>query len=114
MYAPEECDPWGNACNNPAPSPDGGGGGLAVECNQNADCTANGMSGAVCCLVGAHPAADAGCGYPKYSGGDSIKCEMGTACAAGETQVCSSQGDCPSGTTCTAGKWKILQVGYCL
>jgi hypothetical protein len=36
-----------------------------------------------------------------------------TACAAGETQVCSSQADCPTGTTCTAGKWKLYQLGFC-
>jgi hypothetical protein len=112
-YAPEECVTWGTACTNPAD------GGIPIACGQISDCTANGQAGATaCCLQGATVATVAGCGFPKYSHGTGIVCEgdgggAATACAAGETQICTSQADCPAGKTCTAGKWKIYQLGFC-
>ncbi len=112
QYAPEECAPLGATCTN-------GTGPIAIACNQIADCRQDGLASTACCLQGAHETTVAGCGYPKFSGGTAIACEGSgggspTSCAAGETQVCSSQADCPTGTTCTAGKWKIYQLGFCL
>jgi hypothetical protein len=81
------------------------------------------MTGTIaCCLQGAaleNPAP--GCTWPKATAGTAIACEnSGTgavttgACAAGETQICQQQSDCPAGTICTAGKWKTFEVGFCL
>ncbi|HEY8040519.1 MAG TPA: hypothetical protein VIF15_12025 [Polyangiaceae bacterium] len=114
VFAPQSCATFGTACTNP---PDGGA--IAIECGQNADCTANGTpAGAVCCLQGATaPAVVPGCGYYRASLGTAIACEApqtGGTCAAGEVQICSSNVDCPSGKTCTPTKWKIFQVGFCL
>jgi hypothetical protein len=119
-FAPQECANYGATCTN-------GGGAeagtneqpIGIECAQVADCTANGKSASACCLQGAKSSTVAGCSYPKYSDGTGIVCEgttgtSATACASGEVQVCSSQADCPSGTTCTPGKWKILQLGFCM
>jgi hypothetical protein len=92
-------------------------------CAQIADCKANGVSNAVaCCLRGATAPSDAPtCTYPKATLGTAVVCESSDAgataaapCGAGEVQICSSQADCPTGTTCTPGKWKILEVGFCL
>jgi hypothetical protein len=120
-YAPEECATYGSTCTNGGG--DGGGGGaqpIPIQCMQISDCAANGKSGATaCCLLGASNGTVAGCGYPKYKGGTAVQCEgtgggAATACAPGETQMCSSPADCPAGTTCTAGKWKLYQVGFCM
>ncbi len=121
MFAPQVCQSFNTTCTN--------GGGpdastneqpIPVQCAQIADCTVNGVTAATaCCMQGAKSSTVAGCGYPKYSDGTAIICEGDaggnpTQCAAGEVQVCSSQADCPSGTTCTAGKWKILDLGFCM
>jgi hypothetical protein len=120
MFAPQECATYGATCTN------GGGDAastneqpIAIECAQISDCTANGKQATACCLQGAKSSTVAGCGYPKYSDGTGIVCEgtgggAVTACASGEVQVCSAQSDCPAQTTCTAGKWKILQLGFCM
>lgn len=116
-FLPEKCLTFGATCDNPLPdastSP-----GLAIECNQNADCTANGQSGAVCCLQGATtPVQVAGCGYYKSTQGTAITCETANAGACtGPTdiQICEQQADCPSGKTCTPMKWKLYQLGFCL
>ena len=119
MYDPQVCSNWnalGTGCDNPD------GGGIGIACNQISDCTANGMANATaCCLQGASAAPVTGCGYDKAKNGTAIVCEGNgdggtgaTACAVGETQICSSNADCPTGTTCQAGKWKIYQVGFCL
>jgi hypothetical protein len=128
-FAPDGCYQYGSVCTN-----GGGDAGskneqpLQIECNQISDCHANGNTGATaCCLQGnAECAGGYTCGsttgtcpYPKYSDGTGIACEgtgggtTATACAAGEIQVCSSQADCASGT-CTFGKWKIVELGFCL
>jgi hypothetical protein len=115
QFAPEQCATYGSACTNGAD-----GGAVAIECAQVSDCTANGNTKATaCCLQGATLATVAGCSYPKYSHGTAIVCEgtagpgAATACAAGETQICTGDVDCPSGMHCTAGKWKIFQLGFC-
>jgi len=110
-YAPEQCATWGGPCDNPPPD-----GGTVIECGQNADCTVNGMDGGVCCLKGAGaPALVSGCTYYKSAGGTAISCEAPTngACAAGETQICEQDSDCPQGKTCTPVKWKLYQLGFC-
>ena len=129
-FAPDGCYTYGSTCTN------GGGGDsstneqpLPIECNQISDCAANGNSGATaCCLQGNAKCATGytcgssqtgACPYPKYSDGTGVACEgtggggTATACAAGEVQVCSSQTDCATGT-CTFGKWKIVELGFCL
>ena len=116
-FLPEDCVTWGNACDNPPP--DASSPGLPIECNQNADCTANGKANNVCCLQGATaPAIVQGCGYYKSSpGGSAIVCEQGTggACSgSGEIQICSATSDCPTGKTCTPMKWKLYQLGFCM
>jgi hypothetical protein len=129
QFAPEECAAYGSTCTNGG-SGDAGGSlsnPIQIECNQISDCTANGNAGATaCCLKGAKCSSGftctspfGACGWPKFSNGNAIVCEgtgggAATACAAGETQLCSSQADCPSGTTCTAGKWKLYDLGFCL
>jgi hypothetical protein len=98
-----------------------------IQCNQISDCTANGVTGAACCLQGttSTPAAQAGCTptWYKQSGGKAIACEVSDAgttgggvpsCASGEVQVCSSDLDCPTGTFCQAMSWKIFDIGFCL
>lgn len=105
-FAPEQCVQFGSACTN------GADGGLPVQCGQPSDCTANGQANSVCCLRGNAPAQVAGCGYYKASGGQGTFCEQ--SCQTGETQLCESNGDCPSGKTCTPFKWKVLQFGFCL
>lgn len=116
MYAPETCSP--NAmvgCSNGAADA-GGTAPIQIQCNQVADCTANGFQGAgACCLQGASaPAIVPGCGYLKSKGGTAVICEGSTICGPGEVQICSTNADCPSGTTCTPAKWKIFQVGFCM
>jgi hypothetical protein len=100
---------------------------IGIACNQTSDCAANGMTGSVaCCLQGAKgPNPVTGCGYDKASSGTAVVCEATTGgtttdagymvgtCLAGETQICSSDTDCPTGTTCKPGKWKIYQIGFC-
>jgi len=115
MYAPQECSP--NAmvgCTNGAPDA-GGTAAIPIQCNQVADCTANGFQGAgSCCLQGASaPSIVPGCGYLKTKGGSAVVCETNPVCAAGEAQICSTIADCPQGTACTPGKWKIFQIGFC-
>jgi hypothetical protein len=120
VYAAQVCSP--NAmvgCPNGGEDA-GGTPAIPIQCNQIADCTANGFQGAgACCLQGATAPSDPlGCGYLKAKGGTAIVCEgsvggSATACAAGEIQICSSNADCPQGTTCTPGKWKIFQLGFC-
>jgi hypothetical protein len=115
-----QCAPWtqgGTGCTNPT------GTSIGIACTQIADCVANGATGATvaCCLQGATAPADpAGCTYPKSHSGTAVACETtsGTGnapgtCAAGEVQICSADADCPAGLHCVAGKWKILQVGFC-
>jgi hypothetical protein len=113
-YAADSCTPLGSGCSNGGNPDAGGSPGIPIECEQVADCRANGVAGAAsCCLQSATTPADpAGCSYPRATLGSAIVCET-SACADGETTVCSSQADCPAGTTCTAGKWKILQLGFC-
>jgi hypothetical protein len=111
IFAPQQCSAFGGTCANPP-----GGGAIPIECAQNADCTANGQAGDVCCLQGAiGPAVVAGCGYYKATYGSAVVCESPSAgrCAAGEVQICSTQADCPIGTTCTPMKWKLFQLGFC-
>jgi hypothetical protein len=115
MYAAQVCQATGSTCTL-------GTGPIPIACNQGADCTANGVGGAVaCCLQGAKgPAPKPGCTYPAAQDGTAVACETsGPApgpgvCAAGEIQICESQADCPTGTTCVPGKWKIFQVGFCM
>lgn len=122
-YAPDECAAFGSTCTN-GDNPDAGtdySEGIPIECNQIADCVANGQTGATaCCLVGAKgPDPVTGCTYNKYSDGTQVRCEgssggTATACLAGETQICSSNADCPTGTTCVAAKWKVYDLGFCV
>jgi hypothetical protein len=110
-FAPDECAPWGTACMNPANK------GLAVPCEQPADCAANdGGASSVCCLMGTTPALVPGCDSNDYkaSGGTGTQCVSGTTCGAGNAQLCLNQSDCPSGMTCTAFRWKIIQMGFCM
>jgi hypothetical protein len=111
QFAPEQCAAFGTTCQNPPPT-DAGAGGIAIECMQPSDCTAN-DGGTVCCLRANPPAVVAGCGYSKATGGTGVFCEQATACAAGESRLCESQADCPSGQTCTPFKWKLYQMGFC-
>jgi hypothetical protein len=115
VFGPQACSAFGSVCTNGG-VPDTGTPAIAMQCAQVADCTANGVTGAAsCCLQGANAPADApGCTYPKAVGGTAVVCETTSACATGEVQICSQQSDCPTGTTCTPGKWKVLQVGFCL
>lgn len=115
MYEPEVCSP--NAmvgCPNGGQDA-GGTAAIPIQCNQVADCTANGFQGAgACCLLGAAPPAVVpGCNYLRSKGGSAVVCETSTVCGPGEVQICSSNADCPQGTTCTPAWWKIFQVGFC-
>jgi hypothetical protein len=126
-FAADQCGTFGSTCTN-------GTGPVPISCNQVADCTANGSFGAACCLQGGSgsgvPAAVSGCPATdlKLSDGTAVICESGSAdagagdaaalpvpaCAAGETQICSSQADCPTGKTCTAMHWKLYDIGFCM
>ena len=118
----QACVTFGSACNNPTAT-DASAGGIPMQCAQIADCTANGVQNAACCMQGGEaPAMPAGCSYYKTSDGNSITCEAANgappdagapSCAPGELQVCSSNADCPAGKTCVASKWKIIQIGLC-
>jgi hypothetical protein len=113
MYAPDDCEPWGSACTNPATK------GLAVPCEQPSDCMANDDAGAgqICCLMGTAPAMDviAGCTTVlKASGGSGTKCMTATSCGNGNTQLCLSNADCPMGMTCAPFHWKIIELGACM
>jgi hypothetical protein len=115
QYAPDTCSPnLMVGCSNGAPDA-GGTAAIPIQCNQVADCAANGFQGAgSCCLQGASaPSIVPGCGYLRSKGGTAIVCEANAVCAAGESQICSSPADCPQGTTCTPGKWKLFQPGFC-
>jgi hypothetical protein len=119
VFAPEQCTSRAATCDNGGQPDAGGSLAIPIACMQIADCTANGVTGAsACCLQGGSSPSAMSCSYPKAKDGTAVVCETGGAspgtCAAGETQICSSQSDCPSGTTCTAGKWKLFQVGFCL
>ena len=119
MFAPEQCQAFGSACTNPV------GKGTPIECGQISDCTANGVTGAACCLEGAMgaPAPESGCSADdlKLSGGTAVKCQASAggatdggapACASG-LQICSQNLDCPAGMTCTPMHWKLYQLGFC-
>jgi hypothetical protein len=118
QYAPNDCRALGATCTNGG-VPEAGSPGVPIECSQVLDCVASGKTNATaCCLQGASNVTASGC-FPQFTLGNAIVCEgtsggAVTHCAAGETQVCSQQSDCPAGTTCTAGKWKIFQLGVCL
>ena len=119
-FAPQQCTTWGGTCDNPSPDK-----GIHIECNQASDCVANGKpAGTPCCLAGAAMAAvDPGCPSTNLTikNGNSMLCEPGDggsasqvgSCAAGETQVCTSDMDCPSGQHCIAARWKLYQIGFC-
>lgn len=114
-YAPDECSTYGTPCTNSTID----AGGLPVECEQTSDCTVNNgdAGGYVCCLQGVTggPQPVAGCpGDYKATGGKGVACEQATSCAAGESQVCSADTDCPTGMHCQAFRWKIIQLGYCM
>jgi hypothetical protein len=114
-FQPEDCVTWGNACDNPGP--DAASPSVPIECEQTADCTANGKTANVCCLQGGTaPAVFAGCGYYKSTpGGSAITCEPGVCSGATDIQICSSNADCPvTKPTCTPMKWKIYQLGFCM
>ena len=122
-FAGQQCATTGATCPNGVFGSDAAAPPIPIMCAQISDCKANGVANAVaCCLQGATaPADEPTCTYPKATLGTAVVCESNDAggnaagsCAAGEVQICSSQADCPTGTTCTAGKWKILQVGFCL
>ena len=126
-YAPDECQTWGTDCTNPTADAGPFGAGLPVECEQTGDCTVNGgggeggageggAGGMVCCLKGTTPTQVAGCpaGDIKASGGKGTACEVGSACSAGEVQVCGSDADCPSGMKCAGFRWKIIEMGFCM
>jgi len=122
-FAAQQCVTYGATCTNGVYGSDAAAPPIPVACAQISDCKANGVSNAVaCCLRGATAPADAPtCIYPRATLGTAVVCESSDAgatgaapCAVGEVQICSSQIDCPTGTTCTAGKWKILDVGFCL
>jgi hypothetical protein len=122
-FATQACATWGSTCKNGVYGNDAAAAPIAIECAQVADCNANGVTKSVaCCLQGATaPADEPTCTYPKSTLGSAIVCESSDAggagvpaCATGEVQICSSPADCPAGKTCTAGKWKILQMGFCL
>lgn len=115
-YAPQMCSP--NAmvgCSNGAADA-GGTAPIQIQCNQVADCTANGFQGAgSCCLQGSSgPVIEPGCTYPKWQGGTAIVCEANAICFPGEVQICSTNADCPQGMTCRPGKWKIFDIGTCM
>jgi hypothetical protein len=109
-FADDQCATWNTACMNPP------GKGLQVLCEQPADCTANNSTtGNVCCLIGTTPGPTANCNDPldlKASGGMGTKCA--TSCAATDTQLCLSDGDCTAPKTCHAFRWKIIQLGACM
>jgi hypothetical protein len=112
-FAPDDCEPWGTQCMNPANM------GLNVPCEQPSDCTANNSdAGAtpICCLMGSQPAQVTGCDAAdlKASGGKGTQCVAGTTCGAGNTQLCLSNADCPMGMTCHAFRWKIIEMGACM
>jgi hypothetical protein len=111
MFAPDECATWGSMCQNPSPTS-----AQAVPCEQPEDCTANGMSGAICCLMGSTPAQVPGCDAKdlKASGGTGTKCMAATTCGAGNTLLCLQDTDCPTGQTCHAFRWKIIEMGACM
>ena len=115
QYAADSCVALGGSCTNGGQPDAGGSPGIPIACAQVADCRANGVAGAVsCCLQSATtPANPPGCSYPRATLGSAIVCET-SACAEGETAICSSQADCPAGKTCTPGKWKTMQLGFCL
>jgi len=122
-FASQQCATSGATCPNGVFGSDAAAPPIPITCAQISDCTANGVTNAVaCCLRGATaPTDEPTCTYPKATLGTAVVCESNDAgangagsCAAGEVQICSSQADCPTGTTCTPGKWKILQVGFCL
>lgn len=118
-FAPETCATFGSTCTN-------GTGPVPIECEQPEDCTANGMTGAACCLQGGSaPQQVAGCdtGDLVAKGGTAIVCEASDAgsadggvgtCASGALQVCEAQSDCPTGKTCTPTRWKLYEIGVCL
>jgi hypothetical protein len=119
-FAPDECSAFGSVCTNPV------GTSIPIECSQISDCTANGVSGAVCCLQGvsAAPSIVAGCSYYKEYGGSAVTCESpdggaidaggGTpSCATGEVQICQQDADCPIGKTCIPMAWKVFDIGFC-
>jgi hypothetical protein len=117
VYAPQICAPNAAGCMIPSE----GMGPVPIQCNQISDCPSNGAPGATaCCLQGGSaPTPAPGCTYPKVKGGTAIVCEgnsggAATSCAAGETQICSTNADCPSGTTCAPGRWKLFQLGFCM
>ena len=124
QFAPQECLTYGQTCTNGGADAGTNEQPLPVQCAQNADCVANGSTaGSVaCCLQGNAKCASnytcgsttGACDFAKYSDGTGVMCENTAACAAGEIQVCSQQSDCPTGKTCTPGKWKLLQLGFCL
>jgi hypothetical protein len=122
-FEAQQCAAFGATCTNGVYGSDAAAPPIPIMCGQIADCKANGLIEAVaCCLQGATaPAAPPTCTYPKATLGTAVVCESSdagatgpAACATGEVQICSSQADCPTGTTCTPGKWKILEVGFCL
>jgi hypothetical protein len=107
-FAADECAGFGASCTNPV------GGGIPVECNQNADCSANGVSGgAVCCLRGG--TSYGGCQWPVATGGQGIFCEAPASfkCPGTDIQICEQDTDCSTGYHCIPGRWKTLQVGFC-
>jgi len=116
------CAAFGAVCTNGSAG-DGGTDqpAIPIECAQISDCTANGLATATACCLKSATKDSVACAFPTYSGGTAIVCEGDAgaggkdagACAPGETQICSSPADCPVGKTCVAGRWKLLQMGFC-
>lgn len=83
--------------------------GFDWRCDERNDCP----GGQVCCFAGAiTPHALCADRYSASPDVHASACRP-TACAAGETQMCGSQADCPLGTTCTGMRLRGKHFGFC-
>ncbi len=82
------------------------------QCQETNDCPANN----VCCEnAGSQVQQDLGCtAYDFVSKQKGTSCVQGTACGAGQGQVCGSTADCSGGKTCFPLNTKGIWLGVCI
>jgi hypothetical protein len=107
-HADAVCQQQGTTCTN-------GMGPKVINCEAPADCT---TAGSVCCMTGTTPTLDTTCNYYRTGANITTSCVAPSdggapTCAAGQSQICTNDMECPTGKTCVPFKTIYFGLGFC-